>query len=107
MNEETFKKILCLILKVVIKNSGFLSQLEIFRDVRLLMNKYFGIRESDLIVKIGQGKSEDFKDILNFVLTILCELSLVAQKMENKSFYFKWNGFKGFCKKYLLEYINI
>jgi hypothetical protein len=26
--------------------------------------------------------------------------------MENKSFYFKWNGFKGFRKKYLLEFIN-
>jgi hypothetical protein len=106
MNEETFKKILYLILKVVIKNNGFLSQLEIFRDVRFLMHKYFLIKESDLIVKIGQGKIEDFKDILNFVLTILCELALVSQKMENKSFYFKWNGFKGFRKKYLLELIN-
>lgn len=57
-------------------------------------------------MKIGQGKSEDFKDILNFILTILCELALVSQKMENKSFYFKWNGFKGFRKKYLLEFIN-
>jgi hypothetical protein len=26
--------------------------------------------------------------------------------MENKSFYFKWNGFKGFRKKYLLELLN-
>lgn len=26
--------------------------------------------------------------------------------MENKSFYFKWNGFKGYRKKYLLELIN-
>jgi hypothetical protein len=39
-------------------------------------------------------------------LTILCELSLVSQKMENKSFYFKWNGFKGFRKRYLLELLN-
>jgi hypothetical protein len=106
MNDETFKKILYLILKVTIKNSGFLSQLEIFRDVRFFLNKYFGIKEGDLIVKIGQGKNEDFKDILNFILTILCELALVSQKMENKSFYFKWNGFKGFRKKYLLEIIN-
>lgn len=44
MNEETFRKILFLILKVIIKNNGFLSQLEIFRDVRLIMNKYFGIK---------------------------------------------------------------
>lgn len=33
-------------------------------------------------------------------------MALVSQKMENKSFYFKWNGFKGFRKKYLLELIN-
>jgi hypothetical protein len=26
--------------------------------------------------------------------------------MENKSFYFKWNGFKGFRKRYLLELLN-
>jgi hypothetical protein len=39
-------------------------------------------------------------------LTILCELALVSQKMENKSFYFKWNGFKGFRKRYLLEFLN-
>lgn len=44
MNEETFKKILYLILKVIIKNAGFLSQLEIFRDVRILMNQYFGLK---------------------------------------------------------------
>ena len=55
---------------------------------------------------MGSGKSEDFKDILNFILTILCELALVSQKMENKSFYFKWNGFKGFRKRYLLELLN-
>jgi hypothetical protein len=57
-------------------------------------------------VKIGPGKSEDFKDILNFVLTILCELGLVTQKMENKSLYFKWIGFKGYKRKYLNELIN-
>jgi hypothetical protein len=44
MNEDTFKKILYLILKVIIKNGGFLSQLEIFRDVRILMNKYFNLK---------------------------------------------------------------
>ncbi len=44
MNEETFKKIIYLIFRVVIKNNGFLSQLEIFRDVRFLMNNYFGIK---------------------------------------------------------------
>lgn len=44
MNEETFKKILSLIFKVIIKNNGFLSQLEIFRDVRILMNEYFSIK---------------------------------------------------------------
>jgi hypothetical protein len=58
------------------------------------------------LVKSGSGKSEDFKDVLNFILTILCELALVSQKMENKSFYFKWNGFKGFRKRYLLELLN-
>lgn len=106
MNEETFKKILYLIFKITIKNSGFLSQLEIFRDVRYLMNKYFNIKESDLIVRVGQGKNEDFKDILNFILTILCELALVSQKMENKSFYFKWTGFKGFRKKYFVDFVT-
>jgi hypothetical protein len=30
-------------------------------------------------------------------------LCLVTQKMENKSFYFKWHGFKGFRKEYLLK----
>ncbi len=44
MNEETFKKILYLILKVIIKNNGFLSQLEIFRDARILMESYFGLK---------------------------------------------------------------
>lgn len=39
-------------------------------------------------------------------MTILCELALVTQKMENKSFYFKWIGFKGFKRKYLNELIN-
>jgi hypothetical protein len=106
MNEENLKKVLYLIFKVTIENNGFLSQLEIFRDVRLLMNKYFNIKESDLIVKIGQGRSEDFKDVLNFILTILSELALVSQKMENKSFYFKWTGFKGFRKKYMLEFLS-
>lgn len=47
MNEETFKKILYLILKVIIKNNGFLSQLEIFRDVRDFMNNYFKIKGND------------------------------------------------------------
>lgn len=105
MNEENLKKVLYLILKVTIENNGFLSQLEIFRDVRLLMYKYFNIKENDLIVKIGQGRSEDFKDVLNFILTILGEIALVSQKMENKSFYFKWTGFKGFRKKYMLEFL--
>ena len=40
MNEESLKKTLFLILKVVVKNSGFLSQLEIFRDVNSLMQYY-------------------------------------------------------------------
>jgi hypothetical protein len=44
MNEETFKKVLYLILKVIIKNSGFLSQLEIFRDARVLLENYFGLK---------------------------------------------------------------
>jgi hypothetical protein len=105
MNEENLKKILFLILKVIIKNNGFLSQLEIFRDVRYYMQKFFNIKESDLVIKLPQGRSEDFKDILNFILTILCELAIVSQKMENKSFYFKWIGFKGFRKKYLIEFI--
>ena len=105
MNEENIRKILFLILKVIIKNNGFLSQLEIFRDVRFYMQKFFNIKESDLVVKLPQGRSEDFKDILNFILTILSELAIVSQKMENKSFYFKWVGFKGFRKKYLLEFI--
>ena len=51
MNEETFKKILYLIFKVIIKNNGFLSQLEIFRDVRYLMNQYFSIK-GKLYIKI-------------------------------------------------------
>jgi hypothetical protein len=38
---------------------------------------------------------------LNLILIILCELSLVSQKLENKSFYFKWIGFKGFNIRYL------
>lgn len=63
--------------------------------------------EGDVVIKFNQGRTEDFKDYLNFVLTILCELNLVSQKMENKSFFFKWNGMKGFRKKYLLEYINL
>ena len=100
MNEESFKKVLYLIFKVLIKNNGFLSQLEIFKYVRILLGKSFNIKETDLTVKLGQGKNEDFKDILNFTLTILCELDLVSEKMENKSFYFKWNSMKGFYKKY-------
>lgn len=54
-----------------------------------------------MIFKIGQGKGEDFKEILNFTLTILCELELVSEKMENKSFFFKWNSFKGFFNKFI------
>ncbi len=38
---------------------------------------------------------------MNLILIILCELSLVSQKLENKSFYFKWIGFKGFNIRYL------
>ena len=100
MNEESFKKVLYLIFKVLIKNNGYLSQLEIFKDVINLLWKSFGIKDTDLNVKLSQGKSEDFKDILNFALPILCELDLVSEKMENKSFYFKWNSMKGFYKKY-------
>ena len=70
MNEESFKKVLYLIFKVLIKNNGYLSQLEIFKDVINLLWKSFGIKDTDLNVKLGQGKSEDFKDILNFALPI-------------------------------------
>jgi hypothetical protein len=106
MDEEYVRKILYLILKVVIRNSGFSSQLEIFKEVRNLMLRHFNMRESDFIVKLENGKSEDFKDLLNFILTILCELDLVAQKLENKSYFFKWSGIKGFRKKYLLYLIT-
>lgn len=44
MNEENFKKILYLILKVIIKNNGYLSQLEIFRDVKEYLNNFFKIK---------------------------------------------------------------
>ena len=107
MDEENLKKVLYLILKVVIKNNGFISQLEIFKDVRNLMLKQFNVRESDFLIKIENGKTEDFKDLLNFILTILCELDLVSQKLENKSYFFKWSGIKGFRKKYLLNLINM
>lgn len=53
MNEEIFKKILYLILKVIIKNGGFLSQLEIFRDVRILMKKYFNLKGNKHILIIS------------------------------------------------------
>ena len=101
MNEEMFKKVLYLIFKVLIKNNGFLSQLEIFKEVRRFLSCSFNLRETDLNVKLGQGKNEDFKEILNFILLILRELDLVSEKMENKSYYFKWNSMKGFYKKYI------
>lgn len=44
MGEETFKKVLYLIVKVCIENNGFLSQLEIFRDVRNYMLSMFNLR---------------------------------------------------------------
>lgn len=56
MNEETFKKILYLIFKVIIKNNGFLSQLEIFRDVRFLMNQYFSIKGNSIYIYIFKLK---------------------------------------------------
>lgn len=100
MNEESFKRVLYLIFKVLISSNGFLSQLEIFKEVRILLDKSFNIKETDLSVKLSQGKTEDFKDILNFILTILCELKLVTQKLERKSFYFKWNNIKHFYSSY-------
>jgi hypothetical protein len=107
MEEESVKKVLYLILKVVIRNSGFISQLEIFKDVRNLLFKHFSVKENDFLIKLENGKTEDFKDLLNFILTILCELELVTQKLENKSYFFKWSGIKGFRKKYLLNLINL
>jgi len=62
MNEETFKKILYLILKVIIKNNGFLSQLEIFRDVREYMNNYFKIKGIFKISKLFGFKSYKIKE---------------------------------------------
>jgi len=44
MNEENFKKILYLILKIMIKNNGYLSQLEIFKDVKDYLNNFFKIK---------------------------------------------------------------
>ena len=107
MEEESVKKVLYLILKVVIRNSGFISQLEIFKEVRNLLFKHFSVKENDFLIKLDNGKTEDFKDLLNFILTILCELELVTQKLENKSYFFKWSGIKGFRKKYLLNLINL
>ncbi|MCQ2815981.1 MAG: FHA domain-containing protein [archaeon] len=100
MNEESFKRVLYLIFKVLISSNGYLSQLEIFKEVRILLEKSFNLKESDLTFKLNQGKTEDFKDILNFILTILCELKLVTQKLERKSFYFKWNNIKPFYSSY-------
>jgi hypothetical protein len=107
MEEESVKKVLYLILKVVIRNNGFISQLEIFKDVRNLLFKHFSVKENDFLIKLDNGKTEDFKDLLNFILTILCELELVTQKLENKSYFFKWSGIRGFRKKYLLNLINL
>lgn len=107
MEEESVKKVLYLVLKVVIRNSGFISQLEIFKDVRNLLFKHFNVKENDFLIKLENGKTEDFKDLLNFILTILCELDLVTQKLENKSYFFKWSGIRGFRKKYLLNLINL
>ena len=56
MDEENLKKVLYLILKVVIKNNGFISQLEIFKDVRNLMLKQFNVRESDFLIKIEKSR---------------------------------------------------
>jgi hypothetical protein len=52
MDEKTFNKIFYLILKVFIKNNGFLSQLEIFRDVRILMDMYFRIKGKFFLILI-------------------------------------------------------
>ena len=40
MNEESFKKVLYLIFKVLIKNNGYLSQLEIFKAETIFHEKF-------------------------------------------------------------------
>ena len=100
------KKFILLICKILIINNGYLSQLEILKYA--LSHLYSNnILTSDIEAKIRKdSKNEDYKNLLNFTLNILIELNLVTEKMENKSYYFKWNSIKNFYRVYNNYYKN-
>jgi hypothetical protein len=95
-----------LICKILIINNGYLSQLEILKYA--LSHLYSNnILTSDIEAKIRKdSKNEEYKNLLNFTLNILIELNLVTEKMENKSYYFKWNSIKNFYRVYNNYYKN-
>ena len=108
MNHDIYykKKFILLICKILIINNGYLSQLEILKYA--LSHLYSNnILTSDIEAKIRKdSKNEEYKNLLNFTLNILIELNLVTEKMENKSYYFKWNSIKNFYRVYNNYYKN-
>ena len=107
MNDIYYKKkFILLICKILIINNGYLSQLEILKYA--LSHLYSNnILTSDIEAKIRKdSKNEEYKNLLNFTLNILIELNLVTEKMENKSYYFKWNSIKNFYRVYNNYYKN-
>ena len=108
MNNDIYykKKFILLICKILIINNGYLSQLEILKYA--LSHLYSNnILTSDIEAKIRKdSKNEEYKNLLNFTLNILIELNLVTEKMENKSYYFKWNSIKNFYRVYNNYYKN-
>lgn len=104
MIDDKFEQILYLTCKSLITSESPMLYLELYREVRNSMIKIFG--EEDNFYKVTIiGQIEEFKDVLNFCLTILCELGMIQQKDESNpaSFRFKWIGIKGFTGKYLSQ----
>jgi hypothetical protein len=103
MIDNKFEQVLFLTMKSLIASSSSLSHIDIYREVRNNMISLFGEEESFTKLCV-MNKEEDFKDILNFCLTMLNELGLIYQKNENQLILaFKWLGIKGFVNKYLLS----
>lgn len=110
MIDSKYEQLLFSVCKSLIASETLLTKIELYRDVTNSMVNLFG--ETEPIRKLNIcGKEEDFADSLNFCLIVLIELGLIQQKevpsltnSYNSSTTvdsYKWNGIKGFTKKYL------
>lgn len=106
MIDDKYEQVLYSVCKSLINSETMLSRLELYREVINCMVNMFGESEPIKNIQIC-GKVEEFTNVLDFCLIILTELGLIQKKSENMpnsnvtSFNFKWNGIKGFTRKYL------